>query len=68
MNTLLRREVYIRLADDESGFVCTVQYGKFHAKATEFALHCESTPGPSDEKVPVFARRRPSRWAESEER
>ena len=68
MNTLLTREVYIRLADDETGFVCTVKYGKFYAKAKEFALHCEPTSVLLGENVPVLARKRPSRWAESEER
>ena len=68
MNILLTREVYIRLADDESGFVCTVKYGKRYAQATEFVLDCPPTPGLLDEKVAVLAKKRPLRWAESEER
>lgn len=38
MNTLFAGDVYIRLADDNTGFVCTVKYGKFNSRATEFAF------------------------------
>jgi hypothetical protein len=68
MNTLFAQEVYIRLADDNASFVCTVKYGKLYAKATEFALHCQSTPDVLDEKVLVFARKRSSRRAAPDER
>ena len=36
--TLFAREVYIRLAEDKSGFVCTVGLGPFISKSVEFAL------------------------------
>jgi hypothetical protein len=44
MSTLIAEEVYIRIADDQAGFVCTVKYGKFSAMVTEFALHWRPTP------------------------
>lgn len=60
MNKLFTREVYIRLTDEETGFVCTVKHGKFYAKATEFALHSQPTPEALDETVLVLARKRSS--------
>jgi hypothetical protein len=67
MNTLFAPEVYIRLADDQASFVCTVKYTKFCAKATEFALHRVPTPDVSDEKVLVLVRKRSSHLAMPEE-
>lgn len=67
MNTLFAREVYVRLTDDRPGFVCTVKYGKFYAKATEFALHRQPTLDVLDEKAPVLVRRRSLRRTASEE-
>jgi hypothetical protein len=67
MNTLFAREVYIRLTDDKSGFVCTVTDGKFYTKATEFALHRRPAPDVLDEKALVLARKGSSRLAASEE-
>jgi hypothetical protein len=65
MNTLFAGNVYIRLADDNSGFVCTIRYGKFYSKATEFALHQSPPPVVSDEMAPALARKRSSRRAAS---
>ncbi len=67
MNTLFEQEVYIRLADDNASFVCTVKYGRLYAKATEFALHHQSTPDVLDEKVLALVRKRWSRRAAPEE-
>jgi len=67
LNTLFAQEVYIRLADDNASFVCTVKYGRLYAKATEFALHRQSTPDVLDEKVLVLVRKRWSRRDASEE-
>jgi hypothetical protein len=62
----LAEEVYIRLVDDKSGFVCTVKYGGVYAKATEFALNCPPTPDVLDEKALVLVRKRSQRSASSE--
>jgi hypothetical protein len=67
MNTLFAQEVYIRLADDKASFVCTVKYGRLYAKATEFALHRQSTPDVLDERVLALVRKRWSRRAASED-
>jgi hypothetical protein len=32
------REVYIRLAEDGGGFVCTVQRGRFLSRSAEFGV------------------------------
>jgi hypothetical protein len=67
MDTLMTREIHIRLTDDKPGFVCTVTYGKFYAKSTEFTLCREASLSFLDEKALVLARKRPSRLAASEE-
>ena len=67
MSSFFAREVCIRLTDDQEGFVCTVKYGKFFAKATGFPLHRPLGPGVSDEEALVLARKRPLRWARPEE-
>ena len=67
MSTLIAGEVYIRIADDLAGFVCTVKYGKSSARVTEFALHWRPTPDVLDEKVLVPPGKRSSRLATSEE-
>ena len=67
MNTLFGGEVYIRLTDDEAGFVCTVKRGQFYVKATEFALDGQPLTSASDEKSLVLARKRSSGRAASEE-
>lgn len=68
MNTLFEGEVYIRLTDDETAFVCTVKRGQFDVKVTEFALEGQSLTSASDEKSLVLARKRSSRRAASKER
>jgi hypothetical protein len=67
MNKLFAQEVYIRLADDNASFVCTVRYGRLYATTTEFALHGQSTPDVLDERVLALVRKRRSRRAASEE-
>jgi hypothetical protein len=67
MSTLIAGEVYIRIADDQAGFVCTVKDGKFSAMLTELALHWRPTPDVLGEKVLVLARKRSSRLATREE-
>lgn len=67
MNTLLARDVYIRLADDQAGFVCTVKYARLYAKVTEFALDRLPTPDVLDENAPVLARKRSLRRAASDD-
>jgi hypothetical protein len=68
MKRLFAGEVYIRLEDNQAGFVCTVKYGRFDSKETGFALHQFPTPDVLNEKVGVFARKRSSRRAASDER
>lgn len=60
MKTIFEQEVYIRLGDDMSSFVCTVKYGGY-TKATEFSLHRQPASEVSDEKSLVLARKRPAR-------
>jgi len=36
--SLFAREVYIRLADDKGGFVCTVRRGRFLSRSAEFRV------------------------------
>jgi hypothetical protein len=62
MKTLFEQEVYIRLTDDMSGFVCTVKY-RGYSKATEFSFNRQLASGVSDEKASVLARKRSSRLA-----
>jgi hypothetical protein len=59
MNT---QEIYIRLAEDQTAFVCMVKYGNF-STAAEFPLKREAIPDVPDEKALVFARKRSSRRA-----
>lgn len=67
MNELFEGEVYIRLTDNEAGFICTVKRGQLYEKATEFALDDQPFTTASDEKSLVLARRRSSRRAASRE-
>jgi hypothetical protein len=67
MNTLVAGEVYIRLTDNEAGFVCTVKRGQLNVKATAFPLDGQPLIRASDEKSLVLARKRSSRWAAFEE-
>jgi len=67
MNTFFAQDIYIRLAEDSSVFVCTIKRGRFYSKTTEVALNCQLVPEPVDEKALVPMKRRSSRWG-SEER
>ncbi len=67
MNTLFARNVYIRLAEDNSAFVFTIKCGKFYSKTTEVALNCQLIPEPVDEKALVPIKRRSSHWASEEQ-
>lgn len=67
MDTFFGGEVYIRLTDDEAGFVCTIKRGQFYIKPTEFALKGKPLASASDEKSLVLERSRSSRRAASEE-
>jgi len=60
MNTLFAQDVYIRLAEDNSAFVCTIKWGGFFSKMTEFALNCQFKPEPVDDKVLLPLKRRSS--------
>jgi len=62
MNTPFSKEVYIRLAEDDSAFLCTIKRGRFYSKTTEVALHRELVPEPVDEKPLVPLKRRSSHW------
>lgn len=67
MNGLFAQEVYIRLADDNASFVCSVKHGRLYAKVTEFALNRLPTPNVLDENVPVLARKPSIHRAASDE-
>jgi hypothetical protein len=66
MNAPFSKEVYIRLAEDESAFLCTTTYGKFYSKTTEVALDCQLLREPVDENVLLPLRRRSLHWASEE--
>ena len=66
MKIRFTQEVYIRLANDQTGFVCTVKYGKLYSKATEFPLKCEPIPDVLEVKAPTLLRKRSSARAERE--
>ena len=66
MNMLLEQEIYIRLAEDQTAFVCTIKYGNF-STVTEFPLKSKSIPDVADEKALVLARKRSSPRARSGE-
>jgi hypothetical protein len=38
MRSPFSKEVYIRLADDETALICTSKYGRLFSKATAFPL------------------------------
>jgi len=38
LRALFAKQVYIKLAGDDSAFICTVQRGPFRSKPTEVAL------------------------------
>ena len=67
MNTLFSQEIYIRLTEDNSAFVCTIKRGRFYSKTTEVALNCELVPEPVDEKALVPLKRRSSHWPTEEQ-
>ena len=60
MNTLFTKEVYLRLSEDKSAFVCTTRWGRLFSKMTEFALKFQRIPETVDEKAPVPSKRRSS--------
>jgi hypothetical protein len=66
MNTPFSKEVYIRLAEDDSAFLCTIKCGRFYSKTSEFGLSCQLVPEPVDEKVLLPLKRRSSHWASEE--
>ena len=51
------KEVCIRLVENEQGFVCTVQYGRFFRKTVQFPLSVEPDVL-KDEFSPLFRTRR----------
>jgi hypothetical protein len=67
MNTFLEQEIYIRLAEDQTAFVCTVKYGNL-STATEFPLKREPIPDVADEKALQFAKRRSTRQGDHQGR
>jgi hypothetical protein len=49
-------DVYIRLTENETGFVCTVRDGMSEAKSTEFVLEDHPIMEPAEELVRTRAR------------
>jgi hypothetical protein len=60
MNTPLAREIYIRLTDNQQGFVCTVKYGRLYSTVTEFRLHSQPQLDRLEETTAVKVRKRSS--------
>lgn len=56
LRRLLSKEVYIRLADDETAFLVTVTYGKIYYKQTEFAVEPPRCPKASAEPARVMSK------------
>lgn len=67
MSTLFGREVYIRLSEDGTHFISTIQYGRFYTKTAEIALHPEPAPEAVDEKSLAPLRKRHSYWPDEEQ-
>jgi hypothetical protein len=44
MDNLFAQDIYIRLAEDYSAFICTTKYGRFSSKTIEFTLNEPVTP------------------------
>ncbi len=42
--TMPSKEIYIRLAENEPVFVCTIRYGALASKATRFSVQAGMTP------------------------
>jgi hypothetical protein len=66
MNTLFAQDIYIRLTEDNSAFLCTIKRGRFYSKTTEVALNCQLVPEPVGEKALVPLKRRSSHWPTEE--
>lgn len=58
MNNIFAQDIYIRLADDNSAFFCTVKCGRFSSKTTEFRLNSQVTPEPEENNALVPLKRR----------
>ncbi len=68
MKKLFNREVYIRLAEDQPGVVCTVKWARCFTRTRWFPLHEEPAADPLEEKVVVPKKRwSPFGWASDEE-
>ena len=44
MNNLFAQDIFIRLAEDNSGFVCTIRCGRLSSKVEEFTLEEPAMP------------------------
>lgn len=55
------REIYVRLIENEPGFVCTVRYGGLIGKSRHFSLETvrEVAPDRDEESLPVVRIRNP---------
>lgn len=58
MNSFLSREVYIRIADDQAAFVCTVKRGILYSRTTVVPLIGQPAAGDMDGKSLMLARKR----------
>jgi len=58
VRALFRREVSIRLSEDGTAFLSTVQYGRFFSKTSTIPLKPQSLPEPVEDKALVPARKR----------
>jgi hypothetical protein len=38
LESLIEKEIYIRLALDETAFICTIQYGQIHSRSKRFPV------------------------------
>lgn len=58
MNNLFAQDIYIRLAEDNSAFICTIKCGRFSSKTIEFSLNEPVMPEAEEARVPAPLKRR----------
>lgn len=58
MNNLFAQDIYIRLAEDNSAFVCTIKWGRFSSNTVEFSLNEPVIPEAEEQKAPAPLKRR----------
>jgi hypothetical protein len=66
MGTLFGREVYIRLSENGTSFLSTIEYGRVYRKTTEFPLQSEPMPEVVEQDSLALLRKKVSDWPSGE--